>query len=252
MSQKYPEIHQKHPNVPSKVTNSALLFPNPPLQSLTTAHQHFAQRKGLALKFPREVTPFSALDENTASALADLHYLMEPGEATYVVSFETLAAADGLQIQGPFGVGQFEWPEDAPLPELDSSAKIQPLSCSHAAEMVELTSIAFPGFFRPRTCEMGQYYGIRDEAGRLVAMCGERMAICNFREISGLCTLSEYRGRGYAGALIARLLHDHRAAGLRSYLHVSAGNDTAIALYDRMGFLNRGEFPMYRLTCVGH
>ena len=229
----------------------ALLFADPALQSLTTTHRHFALHQGLARKFPREVTPFSAIDENSAAALLDLRSLMEPDEATYVVSFEQLAAIDGLQIQGPFGVGQFEWPEHAPLPELDSRAQIQPLNCSHAAEMVELTSIAFPGFFRIRTCEMGQYYGIRDESGRLVAMCGERMAIRNFREISGLCTLPEHRGRGYAAALITRLLHDHRAAGLRSYLHVSAGNDIAIALYERMGFLNRGEFPMYRLTRVG-
>ena len=252
MSQKRAEIDQKHVILRLKVTNSALIFPNPPLESLTTTHQRFALRHGLASKFPREITPFSAIDENTTAALLDLRSLMEPGEATYVVSFEQLMTADGLQIQGPFGVGQFEWPEDASLPALDSRAQIQPLTCSHAIEMVELTSIAFPGFFRIRTCEMGQYYGIRDEAGRLVAMCGERMAIRKFREISGLCTLPEHRGQGYAAALIARLLHDHRDAGLRSYLHVSAGNNTAIALYERMGFLNRGEFPMYRLTRVDH
>ncbi len=123
--------------------------------------------------------------------------------------------------------------------------------------MVELTNIAFPGFFRTRTCEMGPYFGIRsargtdNNAGRLVAMCGERMNIntptAAFREISGLCTLPEFRGRGYAPALLAHLLHHHHAAGLRSYLHVASDNATAIALYQRLGFLPRGEFPLYSL-----
>ena len=135
--------------------------------------------------------------------------------------------------------------------------------------MVELTSVAFPGFFRIRTCEMGPYFGIRsargsendtagtgNNPGRLVAMCGERMNIRDaregdFHEISGLCTLPEFRGRGYAPALLAYLLHQHHAAGLRSYLHVASDNATAIALYQRLGFLSRGEFPLYsvrRLT----
>jgi predicted GNAT family acetyltransferase len=120
--------------------------------------------------------------------------------------------------------------------------------------MVSLTDIAFPGFFRIRTCEMGPYFGIRDN-GSLVAMCGERMNIrtpeADYREISGLCTHPDHRGRGYAPALLAHMLHLHRAAGQRSYLHVASNNPTAIALYERLGFLPRGEFPLYsvrRLT----
>jgi predicted GNAT family acetyltransferase len=98
---------------------------------------------------------------------------------------------------------------------------------------------------------MGPYFGIRDH-GRLVAMCGERMNIRDlregeFHEISGLCTHPEFRGRGYAPALLVYLLLHHRAAGLRSYLHVASDNATAIALYQRLGFRPRGEFPLYSL-----
>ena len=222
----------------------ALLFPNPPLASLSTTLAHLALRRGLALKFPREVTPFSALLENTAPALTDLHSLLEPAESTYVVSFEPLPSTPGITLAGPYLVGQFEWPAGAPLPPIPHNLPIESLTCAHAPEMVELTKIAFPGFFRIRTCEMGPYFGIR-ENGRLVAMCGERMNIRNFHEISGLCTHPDHRGRGYAAALLAHLLHHHRAAGLRSYLHVASNNPTAIALYERLGFLSRGEFPLY-------
>ena len=93
------------------------------------------------------------------------------------------------------------------------------------------------------------------DAGRLVAMCGERMNIrtpeAEYREISGLCTHPDRRGRGYAPALLAHMLHLHGAAGQRSYLHVAADNSTAIALYQRLGFLPRGEFPLYSIRRIG-
>ena len=232
----------------------ALLFPNPPLDSLNSAFAHLALRRGLALKFPGDVTPFAALLENTSAAVADLHSLLEPGESTWVISFDPLPAllpsVPGITLCGSYLVPQFEWAAGAPLPPIPDSLSIEPLTCAHAPEMVELTSIAFPGFFRIRTCEMGPYFGIRQN-GRLVAMCGERMNIrrpdADFHEISGLCTHPEFRGRGYAAALLAHMLHLHHAAGLRSYLHVASDNATAIALYRRLGFIARGEFPLYAL-----
>jgi ribosomal protein S18 acetylase RimI-like enzyme len=47
---------------------------------------------------------------------------------------------------------------------------------------------------------------------------------------------------------MVRLMQNHRAAGLRSYLHVAANNTNAIALYEKMGFEHRGEFQLYRVT----
>jgi ribosomal protein S18 acetylase RimI-like enzyme len=233
-----------------QATDPALLFPNPPLASLSTAFAAIALRRGLALKFPREITPFAALLENTPAALADFHSLLEPGEATFVVSFDLLPAAPGISAKGPYFVRQFEFPADAPLPSLSPNLPIAPLTCAHAAEMVSLTDIAFPGYFRIRTCEMGPYFGLRS-SGRLVAMCGERMNIntpaAAYREISGLCTLPEFRGRGYGPSLLAHMLHLHRTAGMRSYLHVAPDNATAIALYQRLGFVPRGEFPLYSI-----
>lgn len=79
-------------------------------------------------------------------------------------------------------------------------------------------------------------------------MGGERMAIGEFHEISGLCMLPEARGRWYAALLMAQLMRDHRAAGLRSYLQVLAENSRAVELYWRKGFELRGEFPLRRVT----
>ena len=229
-----------------------LQFENPPLEALRSSQRHFAIAAGRARKYPADVTPFAAIDDGSIEALRDLQSIMEPGEATYIVSEAPPAMPKGLSCGGPLGVKQMTYPHDRPLPDVAEIAgiRIEPLSCANAAEMVELTTIAFPGFFRIRTCEMGSYYGIR-HGGRLVAMCGERMNIGDYHEISGLCTHPEFRGRGYAAVLMMQLMRDHRAAGLRSYLHVSANNANAIALYERMGFEHRGEFQLRLITREG-
>jgi ribosomal protein S18 acetylase RimI-like enzyme len=228
---------------------ATLQFSNPPMEALRSSHQHFTIEAGRARKYPADVTPFAAIEDDSAAALQDLFSIMKPGEATYIVSEAPPFMPKDMSCGGQLGVKQMTYPHDQPLPDVPEieGVSIEPLSCANAAEMVELTSIAFPGFFRIRTCEMGKYYGIRAE-GRLVAMCGERIAIRDYREISGLCTHPDLRGRGYAAVLMMQLMRDHRVAGLRSYLHVSANNANAIALYERMGFEHRGEFSLYLVT----
>jgi GNAT superfamily N-acetyltransferase len=231
------------------VETASLQFDNPPMEALRSSQRHFAISAGRACKYPEDVTPFAAIGDNSTEALQDLFSIMTPGEATYIVSEAPPAMPNGLSCKGPLGVKQMTYPHVRPLPDGPEieGIRIELLSCANAVEMVELTSIAFPGFFRIRTCEMGSYYGIRHQ-GQLAAMCGERMNIGDYHEISGLCTHPDFRGRGYAAVLMMQLMRDHREAGLRSYLHVSANNSTAIALYERMGFDHRGEFQLYLMT----
>jgi predicted GNAT family acetyltransferase len=126
------------------------------------------------------------------------------------------------------------------------SINISRLSCENAAEMVELTTLAFPGYFRTRTCEMGSYYGVR-VGGQLVSMAGERFAFDRYVEISGVCTHPEHTGRGYAAALITRLLEDHRRDGWLSCLHLSAANQRAKDIYERLGFEVSREVRFHRV-----
>jgi GNAT superfamily N-acetyltransferase len=226
--------------------SGTLFFQNPPLEALRSTHPHFALRRGRAWKYMPEVTPFAAIEDDSEETLRDLYGLMKPGELVYVIHDRPLVL-DGLTSKEPFMVGQMLYPADRELPEVleAGDAVIERLSCANAEEMVALTEIAFPGFFRLRTCEMGSYFGIRSE-GRLVAMCGERMSIGEFREISGLCTHPDHRGKGYAQRLMVRVMKEHREKGQRSYLHVTATNP-ALEIYRRMGFEDRGEFPMVQV-----
>jgi GNAT superfamily N-acetyltransferase len=115
--------------------------------------------------------------------------------------------------------------------------RIEPvlLGSQDAPAMFELITLAFPGFYRPRTYEMGTYYGIYLNR-ELVAMAGERLCITGLREISGVCTRPGHTGKGYAKALMARLLRDHVAMAVKSFLHVGRSNGRAVGIYEQMGF----------------
>ena len=53
-----------------------------------------------------------------------------------------------LRVEGNLECLQMVLPSEAPLPESSPSLEIMPLGASQAPEMVALTDVAFPGFFR--------------------------------------------------------------------------------------------------------
>jgi predicted GNAT family acetyltransferase len=97
---------------------------------------------------------------------------------------------------------------------------------------------------------MGAYYGIRVE-GKLAAMAGERLCMTGYREISGVCTHPAHTGRGYARTLMTRLMQDHAAAGVKSFLHVGKANAHAIAIYERMRFRVLRSMALWPISRVG-
>jgi GNAT superfamily N-acetyltransferase len=207
------------------------LFANPVWHALHTKHRHFAAVAGDACRYPADVAPFAALAAPTAAALRDLHSLLVP------VEFVWIAAGDYPRVPELSFVESLECLQMVLPAEITAPGPIDvvPLTCADVPEMVVLTDLAFPGFFRPRTCEMGSYYGVRSY-GVLIAMGGERLMLDGYPEISGVCTHPAHRGRGLAAGLIGQLVRNHRRDGLVSWLHVGAANTHAIELYLRMGF----------------
>jgi GNAT superfamily N-acetyltransferase len=219
------------------------LFANPVWHALQTKHRHFALSSGEATRYPADVAPFAAIAKPGTAALQALHSLLVSGESVWLIG-ETGPTPAGLSHEANLECLQMVLPEDIIPP--DPSPEIIPLTHANAPEMVALTDIAFPGFFRPRTCEMGSYYGIRLN-GELIAMGGERLVLDGYPEISGVCTHPDHRGKGYAASLILHLVRSHRRDGLVSWLHVSAANHHAIDLYRRMGFLVARNVMLHRL-----
>ena len=219
------------------------LFANPVWHALQTRHRHFAVSSGEASRYPADVAPFAAVATPSKSALQSLHSLLAPGEYVWLIG-ESYSAVPDLSCIGNLECLQMALPGEVTPPK--PVPGIIPLSSENAHEMVALTDVAFPGFFRSRTCEMGSYYGVRSD-GELIAMGGERITLDGYPEISGICTHPAHRGQGHAASLIWHLARNHRREGLTSWLHVSAENHHAIELYLRMGFTIVRKVKLHRI-----
>jgi ribosomal protein S18 acetylase RimI-like enzyme len=213
------------------------IFLNPVWHALQGPHRHLAIDGGLACRYPADVAPFAALREPTRAALERLAGLLDPGEPVWIVDAGEPRVPE-LNLEGTLECLQLALPPEAPLPAPPPGepATIVPLGAEQAHEMVALTDVAFPGFFRASTYRMGSYFGVRASGGQLIAMAGERLRLPGHPEMSGICTHPAQRGRGLARQLIAHLAGFQSRQGLVSWLHVAAANSTAIALYHALGF----------------
>ena len=124
------------------------------------------------------------------------------------------------------------------LGDAQSNLPIQPLGDADVSEMLELTALTDPGPFRSRTIELGGFIGIRED-GRLAAMAGRRLALPGFTEVSAVCTHPDFRGRGYAQALVSAVSRAIQEQGETPILHVYSSNSAAIRVYESLGFVLR-------------
>ena len=220
------------------------LFANPVWHALETRHCHLAISGGNARRYPADVAPFVAVAEPTIDALKAVRSLLVPGEQVWIAD-ANFPEWPELVWETSLECLQMVLPADIVPPA--GSNGVLTLSCEDAPAMVALTDLAFPGFFRMKTCEMGSYYGVR-ESGELVSMSGERIMLYEYPEVSGVCTHPDHRGKGYAASLMWQVIRDHRRDGLVSWLHVSAGNSHAIELYLRMGFVEARRQVWHRIS----
>jgi predicted GNAT family acetyltransferase len=121
------------------------------------------------------------------------------------------------------------------------------LGDADAEEMLALATLTAPGPFFRKTHRLGDFIGAKID-GRLVAMAGERMKPQGFTEVSGVCTHPDFRGRGYAGALMRIVAQTILDRGETPFLHVYAHNSGAIALYETLGFRFRAAPTLTILT----
>lgn len=215
---------------------------NPIWAALNSAQQHFNIPTGAARRYPADVAPFCAVAEQGVPLSAE--DLAGVGDGYYFLGAMPMLPA-GWSLQPLSGVLQMVY-EGGPVAAPDASA-VRVLASDDPA-MVELTNIAFPGYFRPRTGEMGKYAGIHDEGGRLVALSGERMDLGHLREVSAVCTHPDFTGRGYARRLVEFIMFGMQQQGVRPMLHVGAANARAQALYRSMGYVATRELPHARLV----
>jgi predicted GNAT family acetyltransferase len=117
-------------------------------------------------------------------------------------------------------------------------------------EILALYERAYPGnWFDARMLESGQYFGLRRE-GVLVCVAGIHVFSPRYRvaALGNITTDPRHRGQGLAAGVTARLCQSLRDAGIETIgLNVRADNAAAIACYQRLGFVEIGEYDEYML-----
>jgi predicted GNAT family acetyltransferase len=209
----------------------------PVWHALTTRQAHVATGGERAWRFVHEVHMFGASADDSPESLAALAALVPQGGALGTVEAREMPVPPGLTVQKRAVLAQMT---ATALQGAPTECDWQPLGEADAAEMLALATLTEPGPFYPRTHTLGDFIGVRVD-GRLVAMAGERMRVPGFTEASGVCTHPDFRGRGYAKALLRVVTGRILARGEAAFLHSYASNAGAIALYESLGYRTRSE-----------
>lgn len=219
---------------------------NPIWNALATEHSHLAIGEGDVRRYDPDVAPFVAAISETAVGGAGP--LIAAGKVSALRSRTPVDAIEGIELPPARQLEQWFAPGEVPAVPLTVS--VEPLRKEDVPEMLELVALTRPGPFLPRTIEMGRYFGVR-EAGRLIAMAGERMRMPGYVEVSAVCTHPDARGRGLARQLVSMLARDLIANGDTPFLHVFPENVAAKTLYAELGFVHRQTLHLYLFGMPG-
>ena len=215
---------------------------NPFWSALRSRHAHLAIGTDAVARYPADHAPFLGVAHADVDADAPLAALLAPGESVYLIGVAPRVPA-GMALDFHGDLVQMIRTEPMPVPD---GPAIVPLGDAQRDDVLALTALVYPHYFRERTLALGRYFGIYVD-GRLAAMAGERLATDRHQELSAICTHPDFLGRGYARRLTAWLSNDVLAAGRTPYLHVSPANARAKGLYEDMGFRLRSHVPFWSL-----
>jgi predicted GNAT family acetyltransferase len=225
---------------------AAHLLDNPIWESLSSRHRSLALRDGEVARYPAEVAPFLGVAAEGIDAATALESLVPAGDTVLLLG-PVPSAPQRWELEQLAQLAQMVCP--ARMQEVEGPEIIE-LSEPHRGDVLALTALVYPHYFRPRTTDLGRYFGIYRD-GRLAAMIGERMGMEDYTEISAVCTHPDCSGHGYARRLLAWLSNDNIERARIPFLHVSQQNQRAMQLYERNGYRTRREIAFWSLRRVG-
>jgi ribosomal protein S18 acetylase RimI-like enzyme len=209
------------------------LLINPVYNALSTGDSSLAFGNDRVKYFDERVSPFVGIANDYKQGFEELFHLLPSGRKALHATAQFINEPEGWQLINEITGLQFVL-DSVPNPGKSFEMPV-PLKKEHIDEMVQLATLTKPGPFAERTIDFGNYYGIfRD--GRLAAMAGQRLHVTPYTEVSAVCTHPDYKGRGFAAALIQHQIGLISKEGKIPYLHVREDNTRAIALYERLQF----------------
>jgi len=215
---------------------------NPTWYALTETHKEFAiDYNGIKFYHP-DYCPFGGfINENATKNGIDNYAQLQ--NSFYVVGNRPVF--DGVFLEKELVCDQMLLDQKI---DLEISHPITALeSITQKKELFELVDLVQPGYFKSKTADLGNYYGIYS-AGKLVAVTGERMKMDGYTEVSAVVTHPEHTGRGYAKQLVTYTCNQIFNADQFPYLHVADTNVGAIALYEKLGFRTRRKMSFWKFT----
>lgn len=205
--------------------------------ALASRHADMAQEHGRARRYHSDISVFAALETFDAESWDDLASLL--GAAGTCALFRgdiPSRVPPGWDVISR-GRGRQMIVDFSQLAEVESVV-VRPLQAQDVPQMLELVALTKPGPFRPRTIEMGRYFG-HFEGGRLVSLAGERLGFDGHTEISAVCTHPDVRGRGLATSMTRHVAAAIFERGDQPFLHVAESNSDALRVYANLGFVER-------------
>ena len=226
---------------------TAHVLDNPIWSSLRSNHRALSLCAGDAARYPPAVAPFLSVASADADVADSIASLLAPDETVYLLGVApTLPDRWSLNAYAPLA----QMICTSPIAVINGPEMIE-LTEAHRANVLELTALVYLHYFRPRTMDMGRYFGIyeADRSGhvRLAAMAGECMGTDTHQEISAICTHPDFLGRGYSRRLSAMLTNENLARGRRPFLHASHENHRALRMYEQLGYTYRPDIGFWSL-----
>jgi ribosomal protein S18 acetylase RimI-like enzyme len=218
---------------------------NPIWQSLISRHRALALGDGAVARYPAQVAPFLGVAEEDADVDAALAALVPAGDTALLLGRKP-ALGRGWELRHLTDLAQMICRAPVASADGDGGAAIIELGAEHRDDVLALTALVYPHYFRARTMDLGRYFGIYLD-GRLAAIAGERMGMDDYTELSAICTHPDFLGRGLARRLLLHVSRDNHARGRIPFLHVSHENPRAVELYLRNGFELRRDIPFWSL-----
>lgn len=205
-------------------------------------HRPLAEARGQARRDRTGYSPIAAFADPSAPDLDGLAAMSAPGESFYVSGWNGACASPDWQIDVDASMVCMAW-DGGPVPD-PVALECRLLSPEDLPAVMTLVELTRPGPFGPHTLSMGEFLGHFDAEGRLVAMAGERTRAHAWHEVSGICTHPDHQGRGLGRALTLEVGRRQLLRCEVPFLHAMAGNETALAMYRRLGFSERLVTPI--------
>lgn len=205
---------------------------NPVWYSLSETHKKFEVSYSGVKFYDPEICPFGAFvdaskTEEALNAYADISssfFLVSENETP---TFNSNKVILDRKIEGCQMVLNS-------LVETVITEKIVRLTAEHIDAVYDLVWLVMPGYYRKRTFEMGEYYGVFKD-GKLVSITGQRMQTNDFVEVSAVVTHPNYTRKGLAKQLTYYVTQQILKSDKKPILHTTKGN-SAIPLYEKLGY----------------